>query len=141
MYDRVLELITESSLRLQQDSPRPLTRQQQELKTRLMDKFGDKLANQRRLKSYTDEKGPMRRGLSGKLASAIRRRRAERMMKAAGVNPKTGAIEGPGKDPRSRLEKVITKRGETVPQYFFNKLASLGRIGKAGKADPVKSVY
>ena len=135
MYDRTLTLLTELKNRRKGNKNRRNKRgggrREADPNPQPSTPVDKEAENQARLKSYTQEKGPKRRGLLGKLASAVRKRRAERMMKADGVDPKTGAKIGPGKDPRSRLEKVIAKRGQTVPQYFSDAI-SKARKGITG---------
>ena len=156
MYDRTLTLLTELKNRRKggknrrnkrgggrrEEDPKP-TKTPKPQPSKPVDKEAENTA---RLKSYTDEPGrklgDRRRSRPLKflrpLQKAVRKRRAERMMKADGVDPKTGALTGrPGKDPRSRLEKVIAKRGQTVPQYFSDAIskARKGITGSGSSGD------
>lgn len=148
MYDRILELLAESMFN---QGGRPLApasqsklatpqnrKQRRQLRNRLKGaKFGtaskpqpsrdpeasQDLARLARVKRQ-HSKNPLTKlpGL-GRLATAVRDRRAQRIMKARGMDPVTGKIRPDlAADPRSRLEKAVMKRGETIPQYLFQKL-------------------
>jgi len=155
MYDRTLTLLTELKNKRRgsknRRNKRGGGRREEDPKPQPSNPVDKDAENTARLKSYTDEPGrkigDSRRSRPFKflrpVQKAIRQRRAERMMRADGVDPQTGALTGrPGKDPRSRLEKAIMKRGETVPQYFSNALTKTRKgITGGGSSGPKFSDY